>query len=44
MMGGVELTVIILGLGARIRWNYAKTERIDEIKRRVDGLSELEWD
>lgn len=38
IMGGVEATVIVLGLGLRVRWNYAKTERVEEIKASVDEI------
>lgn len=34
-MGGFEITTIILGLGFRIRWNYAETEQVQEINERV---------
>lgn len=30
-MGGVEATLIIFGLGFRVRWNYTRTEKVDEI-------------
>lgn len=35
ILGGVEATVVVLGLGVRLRWNYARTERLDEIERRM---------
>ena len=31
-MGGVETTIILLGLGFRLRWNYKETDRLKEIK------------
>lgn len=38
MMGGVEATVIIFGLGFRWRWNYEETDTMKEIKRRRDDV------
>jgi len=37
-MGGVEFTAILLGLGFRFRWNYARTEKVDEINAAVDSI------
>lgn len=37
-MGGVEFTCVVLGLGLRVRWNYAKTERIDQLTRAVEEI------
>jgi len=34
-MGGVEVTVIVLGLGFRARWNYARTKTVDSILEQV---------
>lgn len=34
-MGGVECTVIVMGLGFRARWNYRRTEKVDELARQV---------
>jgi hypothetical protein len=40
IMGGVEATVIVLGIGVRVRWNYAKTEKVAQIIRAVDKIRE----
>lgn len=40
-MGGVEGTLIILGLGFRVRWNYRETEMTKDIARRI---AEIESD
>ena len=37
-MGGVELTLIVLGLGFRIRWNHTETEMVEKIKSDIDAL------
>jgi len=34
-MGGVEATIIVMGLGFRVRWNYAETDDLHEIKRQA---------
>ena len=38
MLGGVEMTVVLLGLGVRVRWNYMKTEMMEEVERRRDEV------
>lgn len=40
ILGGVEMTIIVLGLGFRVRWNYERTEQVAEIDRRVDEIFE----
>ena len=42
ILGGVEFTFVLLGLGFRARWNYKVTEDVQEIKRRLDEVLELE--
>lgn len=37
-MGGFEITVIILGLGFRARWNYEETEMVKGIKEQVERI------
>lgn len=40
-MGGVEATLIILGVGVRFRWNYAQTEKVDLIiaaREKIDAV------
>lgn len=37
-MGGFEVTVIVLGLGFRLRWNYAVTEQLEEIREQIREL------
>ncbi len=39
IMGGIEITVVILGLGLRVRWNYTETDQVCEMKRVIDDLS-----
>lgn len=38
-MGGFEVTVIIMGLGLRARWNYEETSLVRDIKRQVDEIN-----
>lgn len=40
IMGGIEATVIVLGLGARVRWNHTKTLQVASIERQVAELTE----
>ncbi len=40
MMGGVEMTLVVFGLGFRIRYNYAQTEQVSEIVRRAEEFKE----
>lgn len=44
MMGGVEMTIIVLGLGFRVRWNHSRTETVEDIEKQVadikGGMSE----
>lgn len=45
IMGGVEMTLIVLGLGFRVRWNYHVTEEVAKIKRQaaeLDAMTEEE--
>jgi hypothetical protein len=37
-MGGAEITLIVLGLGFRLRWNYEETEQVKEIIKQMDEL------
>lgn len=37
-MGSIEATVIIIGLGFRVRWNYAQTEMVDDIIQKVSQI------
>lgn len=39
IMGGVEVTVIMLGLGVRVRWNYKVTKDVSSIKEQVDKIN-----
>lgn len=39
-MGGFEATIVFVGLGARIRYNYAETESAKEIMRLAKGVSD----
>lgn len=40
MMGGVEATIVILGLGFRVRHNYADTDASIRIRRQAQSFSE----
>ena len=40
ILGGAEITIIILGLGFRVRWNYAETKTVLDLKNKVDELIE----
>lgn len=37
-MGGVELTLIVLGLGFRARYNYSTTEHVSAIIERAEQV------
>lgn len=34
-MGGFEISLIVLGLGFRARWNYQETDMVRDIKKKV---------
>lgn len=38
VMGAVETTFILLGLGFRVRYTYAVTETMTKIKRQVEDI------
>lgn len=38
IMGGFEITFIVLGLGLRWRWNHTETEQMTEIKETIAGI------
>lgn len=38
IMGGAEFTVIVMGLGFRVRWNYARTEQVNQITESVEQI------
>ncbi len=38
-MGGLELTFILLGLGFRVRYNYAETEKVQGIQEQLKEIS-----
>ncbi len=40
IMGGIEATVTILGLGVRVRYNYTVTAQVEEIQARVKEITE----
>lgn len=42
MLGAFEITVVILGLGARVRWNHTRTETLEDIEREKDRIMR-EW-
>lgn len=37
-LGGFEITIIILGIGVRWRWNHTDTEKMTEIKQAVSDI------
>lgn len=41
MMGAVEATFVIMGLGFRWRWNFRETETTQELQRRMEGVKEM---
>ena len=41
-MGGIETTIILLGLGFRLRWNYKETDRSKEIKGYMEDIFEMD--
>ena len=43
MLGGLEATLILLGLGVRVRWNYAETEQARNIREEADKIRAT-WD
>jgi hypothetical protein len=38
ILGGIEATVIIAGVGFRFRWNHTETEALADIKNKVATL------
>ncbi len=38
ILGGIETTWIILGLGFRLRWNHTETKLARDLKDQVDEL------
>lgn len=38
IMGGVEMTFILLGLGFRWRWNHVETEAMAECKKAIKDI------
>ena len=39
-MGGLEMTVMVLGVGFRIRWNHTLTKQSDEIIKRAKEITD----
>lgn len=39
VMGGIEMTFVVLGIGTRIRYNHTRTELVDEIATMMDDIS-----
>lgn len=39
IMGGAEFTLIVLGLGLRVRWNHTVTKVVADMKQQVDTLT-----
>jgi len=37
-LGGLECTVVVLGIGVRLRWNYASTPMVDHLKQQMKDL------
>lgn len=42
-LGGFEVTIILMGLGFRIRWNHTRTEMVERIERQITDL-QAKWD
>lgn len=38
LLGGFEVTAILMGLGLRVRWDHSKTEFKDEILKRAEDI------
>lgn len=38
-MGGVEMTLIVLGLGFRVRWNWRVTDQAADILQAIDDIN-----
>lgn len=39
-LGGVEFTIVILGLGIRVRHNYAETEHTRNLARMIENIKD----
>lgn len=44
MMGAVEATLIVLGVGCRVRWNHTITEKAADILGSVEEIKRLHPD
>ena len=44
IMGGVEFSLMIMGIGFRVRWNYAETEQYKRIKGQVADIERREYE
>jgi hypothetical protein len=42
ILGAYEGTIVILGIGIRVRWSHTETETMAEIKRRVETIKDME--
>lgn len=42
IMGGVEMTLVVVGVGFRVRWNYKRTEAVEDILEQVRQIEEGE--
>lgn len=40
MLGGVEITFIMFGLGVRARWNHTETETLKNIKQQITDIED----
>jgi len=38
IMGGIEATVILLGLGFRVRHNYTETDQVKDIQEQIETI------
>jgi len=38
IMGGVEFTFVIMGIGFRWRWIYTETPKMKELKRMIEDI------
>lgn len=41
-LGGIEATVIVLGLECRVRWNHTLTPKMQEIRKQVAEIDRQE--
>lgn len=38
ILGGFEITIIVMGLGVRWRWNHTETKAMEDIKTQIQEI------